>query len=180
MLWLAVFMVCALAALVVGVMSARSDIKGMVIPNAYSLAVIGLFFPAYIATCVVDAYMFSSVTVHAVCVAITFLVTFGMFAVGMIGGGDAKLISAYSFWFGGPVLVSFLFFMALAGSVLAAFTLVLKKKRLFKAPAEGSWIAKAQDGEGVIPYAVAILVGVVGGFVSMGALSPEVWESFLN
>lgn len=180
MLWLAVFIVCAFAALVVGGMSARSDIRGMIIPNVYSLIVVGLFFPAYIATCVVDAYMFSSVTVHAICVAVTFLVTFGMFAVGMIGGGDAKLISAYSFWFGGPVLVSFLFFMALAGAVLAAVTLLLKKMLIFKGAKEGSWVAKAQAGDGVIPYAVAILVGVIGGFVSMGVFSVEVWQSFLN
>src|SRR5262245_58118866 len=44
---------------------------------------------------------------------------FGLFAGGLVGGGDAKLMAAAGLWFGWPSSMYFLAYTALAGGALA-------------------------------------------------------------
>jgi prepilin peptidase CpaA len=73
----------------------------------------------------------------------TFAVLAGLFAVGAMGGGDVKLLTALALWIEPPLFLSFLFVMALLGGVLTV---------LF-----GAWhVARRRRDRLAIPYGVAI------------------------
>lgn len=87
--------------------------------------------------------------------ALVFLVAFGLFAAGWIGGGDAKLASAAALWFGWEAALPYFAVAGIAGGVL---TLALLGFRALPLPASlrrHSWIARLHaKGEGV-PYGAA-------------------------
>lgn len=87
----------------------------------------------------------------------------GLFALGMMGGGDVKLMSAATLWLGLPNLGSFMLLVSLVG---AALTIALLGLRTL--PLEG-WrqrpaVLRPQAG---IPYGVAI---AIGGILLVGCL----------
>lgn len=79
-----------------------------------------------------------------------------MFVMGIMGGGDGKLLAAAVLWTGQERLMEFLFITALAGGVLALVLLLFRRLPLATAldrfPAMRQLHAKKQD----VPYAVAI------------------------
>ncbi|TRD10755.1 peptidase [Erythrobacter insulae] len=78
--------------------------------------------------------------------AAAFAVLAGMFALGMMGGGDVKLLTALALWIEPNSFVQLIIIMALAGGVL---TIVM-----------GAWHFLQQQKERLaIPYGVAIAFG---------------------
>lgn len=77
-------------------------------------------------------------------------------ALRVIGGGDAKLIATAALWTGWYSFVVFLFYMALAGGLLAVCLIVFRRWRLPERVAEGTWLRNLHERHGDIPYAVAI------------------------
>lgn len=76
-----------------------------------------------------------------------------MFARGMIGGGDVKLLAASAFWFNAESGLHMLVAVALTGGALTV--LVLGVRILF-----GGGIGFLRRGEGV-PYGIAIAIGSI-------------------
>lgn len=74
-----------------------------------------------------------------------FLIFFGMFAFGIMGGGDVKMIAAIMLWVPLPMMLPTLTVMALAGGALSAFMLILSK-------------IKKSNNRIEVPYGVAIAV----------------------
>ncbi len=72
-----------------------------------------------------------------------FTIFLGMFAIGMMGGGDVKLLAALSLWLPLGPLMQLLFVMALAGGVVTLATLAVHRLR-------------RTAGQPEIPYGVAI------------------------
>lgn len=98
-----------------------------------------------------------------------FLIPFGLlWGLGMMGGGDAKLLAAMGAWLGAlrPGLTAMLYFL-LAGMVLAVVLMVVRRRTL--QTIRGLWlllVARSsatglEDGrsDNQLPYAVAIAVG---------------------
>jgi prepilin peptidase CpaA len=88
-----------------------------------------------------------------------------MFALGWIGGGDAKLFAASALWLGWPAAGTYLAVTGLSGGALALLLLGLRSPaaRSF-ALAGPAWFARlAAPGENV-PYGVAIAVGALAAF----------------
>ncbi|HRC27015.1 MAG TPA: hypothetical protein PKX87_06260, partial [Alphaproteobacteria bacterium] len=106
--------------------------------------------------------------------------TLWMFATGMIGAGDSKLGTAFALWVGLKGLPVYLFFMAVAGGFLGLATLVLRRRALWPKAPEGSWIARAQRGESVVPYGIAIVTGAIFAFAFRGYLSFPTFVSILE
>lgn len=175
MLSLLVISFCTIIALGFGAASALSDLNRLIIPNNYVMFILGAFVVAFLAALILvpEAEFFLSWKNHLLSGGLTFIVTFVMFHFKAIGGGDAKLLSVYAFWTGLGGLMSLVFFMALVGGLLGGMTLLFNKKKLVKNPKEGSWIARAQSGEKQVPYGVAIFVGALISFWSVGYLQPE-------
>lgn len=155
----------ALAALFVCViMAGVSDFRTLKIPNGLSVAIVALFAAAYAA----GPDDFGPFWMHLAGGAGMLVVTFLMFAVGMIGAGDSKLGAALGLWVGLKGMLAYIFFMSLAGGVLGLCGLAIRKfKPAWSAP-EGSWIAQLQDGRNAVPYGIAIGIGAVAGLMYTG------------
>jgi prepilin peptidase CpaA len=67
---------------------------------------------------------------------IALIIGLALFAGKIIGGGDAKYIAVVSLWAGFPGVISFLFFTAIVGAVIAVLYLVTRDH-----------IARLSDGE---------------------------------
>jgi len=92
------------------------------------------------------------------------LVAFIFFALGWIGGGDAKLTAVTVLWFGAAHTLTYLVYMALLG---AAFTLAILLFRSLTLPAwllDKSWIARLHSRGGGVPYGVALALAALAVF----------------
>ena len=88
-----------------------------------------------------------------------------MFALGWIGGGDAKLFAAAGLWLGWPASLSFLVVTGIGGGVRAVALLALRSLWLRPYVLNGpTWFGRlATPGENV-PYGLAIAVGALFAF----------------
>lgn len=160
-------------------MAAYSDLRAMVIDNVYSILVAATFVVCYGALTIAGASdIFSPLWSHIGAGLVMFALTFGLFAAGMLGGADSKLASALALWTGLKGLPVFLVFMTLIGGVLGLMALLLARRPVVTAPMEGSWLARAQNGESKVPYGVAIAGGALIAFIELGYVSPELLGAF--
>ncbi len=181
MILLTIFLISLFVTLAVGVLAGLSDINSMKIPNSYSLYVIAAFIVAYGALYLGgQAGVFGSLSSHLLSGALMFVVTAILFGLRMLGAGDSKFATACAFWVGVGNLTIFLFFMTVAGGLLGGVTLYIKRKKPFKSPKEGSWVAQVQGGADKVPYGVAISFGMVIAFIYAGYFSPDALSSFIE
>lgn len=179
MLFLVLYLFCLFTALGMGLYCAWTDLRGMIIPNSAVLAVAGAFAVFALVNLMAGAAAPDVFYGHIGAGLLMFIVTFILFSLGMFGGGDAKLVSAFSLWTGFSALAYFLFWMTLAGALLGVFALCVKKAKPFKTMREGSWIARLQAGESAVPYGVAITTGAFVAFYMAGYFAPEQLSLFL-
>ncbi|HOO81440.1 MAG TPA: prepilin peptidase [Alphaproteobacteria bacterium] len=180
MLLLIVFLMCLFVVIGTGGLSALSDLRGMTIPNLHSLIVLGAFVFCYGALWFGGRDdVFASLASHIVAALIVFLITLAMFMGKLMGAGDSKLASALALWAGLKGLVPFIFYMSVAGGVLALAALALKKWAPVKAPKPESWVAQVQGGASKVPYGVAIVLGALASFVKIGYFDLDVLSSFV-
>ena len=59
--------------------------------------------------------------------AVMLIAGFALFAAGIFGGGDAKLLAASALWFGWPGIARYIFVVALLGGLLALVILGLRR-----------------------------------------------------
>jgi prepilin peptidase CpaA len=152
---------CLLAALI--------DFETLTIPNWLNGWMAFLFVPAAI----LAAPGFDVVGWHFLVAAIAFAVTVGLFFLGIIGGGDAKMIPAVMLWVGPAGSMDFILYMTMSGAVLTVAVVIMR----VMIPAQvtpGFGLATLKEGKGV-PYGVAIAIGA---FMAVPA-SPFLTE-FLN
>ena len=179
MIFLVLYIFGIICALGLGVLASLSDLKGMVIPNYISAIVVMAFIFSYTGAALGGVEIFSSLRVHLLCGGIFFIVTFIMFAMKIIGGGDAKLASAFSFWMGAhESLMAYMFYMAIGGAALAVVAVFLKKVKPLNIKNEKSWVSRVQNGESVVPYGLPIAFGAFAGLKEGGFLSYELFFLF--
>lgn len=181
MLFLVVFLTAMIVAIVLGVMSGWSDFRGMTIPNTYALGILLAFIFAFTACALSNnPQPFQPLMSHVIAGGVAFVITFTMTLLKLMGGGDSKLITVFSFWMGVKYVALFLFIMASAGALLAVLAILVKKFKPFKTPREGGWIARAQAGQPVIPYGIPIALAGLVVFVEAQYLSMPVLKGFLE
>jgi prepilin peptidase CpaA len=132
--------------------AASSDLLTMTISNRLSLALAGGFFLLTIVT----GMSLTAIGMHLAAAALVLTISFGFFAMGWIGGGDAKLAAATSLWFGFDFLLDYLVYASLFGGVL---TLVLIQFRCLPLPgplARQAWILRLHETGGGVPYGIAL------------------------
>ncbi len=163
-------------------LAAWSDFKGFRIPNIVPVITAVSFVVAYGVTRMTGQYeaVFFPMGSHLGSALAVLLVTMAMFAFKILGAGDSKMAAALSLWLGLPGLAPFLFYMALAGGVIAAASLVLKKYKPLKSPPKGTWLEKAQEGTNDVPYGIAIALGALVAFSFIGYFSPDKWNAMIN
>jgi prepilin peptidase CpaA len=139
------------------------DAVSYTIPNWVSLALVAAF---PVAALVLGAPL-GLIGVNFAVAAAALVVGMGMFAMGWVGGGDAKLFAAAALWLGLPALLPYLFVTCLAGGALTFGLLGLRSPWLRPLVLSGpSWMVRlAEPGESV-PYGLAIAVGALTAFPS--------------
>lgn len=84
---------------------------------------------------------------------------FTLFALGYIGGGDAKLFACVSLWFGLGDLLAYALIASIFGGVLTLGIVALRRVPLPAALSAQGWLVRLHDaGEG-IPYGAALAAG---------------------
>jgi prepilin peptidase CpaA len=132
--------------------AASSDLLTMTISNRVSIILVGGFF----ALAAMSGMGAMEVLSHVGAAAVVLVVSFGFFARGWIGGGDAKLAAATAIWLGFDYLLNYLVYASLLGGVL---TLLLLEFRLVPLPgllAGQSWVQRLHRRGGEIPYGIAL------------------------
>jgi prepilin peptidase CpaA len=154
---------CALAvfpALVV--VAALRDATSYTIPNWISLLAAGLFAPVALVAGVPIAAVGLGLLVGAGAL----LVGMALFALGWIGGGDAKLMAACGAWLGVAAFLPFLTVTAVAGGALALLLLYARKLRDWTPAGAPAWLRRLLTPGESVPYGVAIAAGALLTFPS--------------
>ncbi len=84
-----------------------------------------------------------------------------LFALGLLGGGDAKLFAATSLWMGWHGLLNYLIMFSLCGGVLALSLLLFRRLPLLERLARHGWIATLHDKAQGVPYGIALAAGAL-------------------
>lgn len=141
------------------VVASAVDLKEFRIPNAIPLALIALFLIRALAT-MNGADWPSHLAAFGIMLGLGFLA----FALGLFGGGDAKLMTAVALWVGLAGLPAFLVVTAVAGGVVGVVLLVLRSiaARLFAAPDAGARQSpRLLDRRAPLPYALPITIAAL-------------------
>jgi prepilin peptidase CpaA len=143
------------AAIVGGLMigAAISDAVTLRIPNAFPLILVGLFF----ANAVFIAMPLDVVLWHLVAGVLVLAVTMALFGINVIGGGDAKLLTAISLWAGTSLLMPLIMMISLAGLVIALGIYLLRSIGVADRLAKRGILGFAAGR--MCPYGVAIACG---------------------
>jgi prepilin peptidase CpaA len=95
---------------------------------------------------------------HVACATIVLTVAFIFFALGWIGGGDAKLAAATTFWLGFGVTPAYLLDASLIGGFMTLAILVVRRWPLPAFLSRIPWIDRLHDSKTGIPYGIALAI----------------------
>jgi prepilin peptidase CpaA len=157
-----VFILIVAAALLAA--SAGWDLASFTIPNFFPVALIAAFAAFVLASLMARTGMnLNVVWMHILAGFAGLSLGFALFAFGLIGGGDAKLLAAITLWLGfhDGILLSFSFDTALFGGVLAIGLIVLRQYPLPGFLLGQTWIMRLHNAKAGIPYGVALAAGTV-------------------
>lgn len=97
---------------------------------------------------------------HFAAGALVLAVTFGLFALGGMGGGDAKLLAATSLWMGLNVnLIGYLVTSAFIGGLLTVAILAYRKSPLAMYTGHSRFLRYFADESVGVPYGIALGAG---------------------
>jgi prepilin peptidase CpaA len=135
--------------------AALSDLFTMTIPNRASVILIGGFL--IIAPFI--GLSLSEIGMHLGGAAIVFSVCFALFALNIMGGGDAKLLSAAALWFGfNTSLLEFVIYVSFMGGLITVLIVSLRARVDF-ITAVGLRVPSSLLVAKKIPYGLAIGIG---------------------
>lgn len=142
--------------------AAISDLLTMTIPNRVSLALAA----AFLVLAPVFGLPLAEIGMHFAGAGVVFFACFALFALNVMGGGDAKLLAAAALWFGfDSSLLVFLIYVAFIGGVLTVLIVLLRSQAntilAIGLPLPNSLVVAKK-----IPYGIAIAIGGILAFPS--------------
>lgn len=138
-------------------LAAGWDLASYTIPNFISAALL-LAFVIY----AIDAgYTLSAYESHGLAALLALAAGFLLFALGYIGGGDAKLFASVAAWFGMHDLLPYILLASLFGGAFTLALLAVRRWPLPQALATHSWINRLHEPRGGIPYGVALSAAAI-------------------
>ncbi len=133
-------------------LAGSSDLFTMTISNRLSLSLVAAFF----AMALVTGLPLATIGWHVVAGILMLALCFFAFAMGWMGGGDAKLAAATALWLGFGTLPQYLMLATLLGGVLTLGLLYLRTLPLPALLAQEGWAQRLHDKKTGIPYGIAL------------------------
>jgi prepilin peptidase CpaA len=137
--------------------AASSDLFTMRISNGVSLALAA----GFLVLAVASGMATHDILMHIGAGAIVLVVAFGCFAIGQVGGADAKIATAAALWFGFAHVMNFLLYASLFGGALTLLLLQFRQWPLPVSFAGQPWLARLHAKENRVPYAIALAAGAL-------------------
>ena len=137
--------------------AAASDLLTMTISNRVSL----LLVVGFLVMAALSGMSLHDMLLHAGAGLAVLLVAFSCFAMGWVGGGDAKVAAAAALWFGFGHLLEYLVCASVFGGAL---TLLLLQFRQWPLPAlfhSQDWLTRLHGRDTGIPYGIALALGAL-------------------
>ena len=133
------------------------DLFTMTIPNKISLALLAAF------ACLAPfaGLGLEGIGLHVAVSVAMLALTIGMFAMGWIGGGDAKIFAAAALWMGPAHIFDYAIAAALCGGALTIVILVLRRLPLPPVLVRQSWLSRLHDAGHGVPYGIALSAAAV-------------------
>ena len=160
MLTLAVklLLIAVMPALLVG--AAAWDLTSFTIPNLLP-AVMGLLFFIFAAMAFASgngdpSAMLGGFAWHVAAALVSLAAGMALFAVGYVGGGDAKLYAAASLWLGWDMLLEYTLLASLLGGALTLALLALRRMPLPAMLHGQPWVLRLVDRQAGVPYGIAL------------------------
>lgn len=136
-------------------LAAFSDLITMTIPNRVSVVLL----VSFLVVAPLAGSDLAQIGLHLAAAGLVFAVCFCLFAANVMGGGDAKLLTASAIWFGlNASLVAFLFYVAMFGGLLTLVVLLLRRQESMILAA-GIPVPRLLLTAKKIPYGIAIALG---------------------
>lgn len=136
--------------------AAISDMLSMTIANRVSVILVLAF--AVVAP--LTGMDWTAYGLHFAAGALVLAVTFTLFAMGGMGGGDAKLLAATSVWMGlGMPLIEYLVFTTFIGGALTLAILSYRNSPLAVFTGHNPFLRHFADDSNGVPYGVALGIG---------------------
>jgi prepilin peptidase CpaA len=137
--------------------AATSDLFTMTISNRVSLALAASF----LALALLSGMALPDILSHVGAGATVLAVAFVCFAMGWVGGGDAKVAAAAALWFGFGHLLNYLVYASLFGGALTLLLLQFRQWPLPYLLAGQAWLLRLHAEESGIPYGIALAIGAL-------------------
>jgi prepilin peptidase CpaA len=137
--------------------AAASDLFTMTISNRVSLALAAGFLLLAAAT----GMGIYDILMHLGAGATVLTVAFACFAMGWIGGGDAKVAAGAALWFGFGHLLNYLTYASLFGGALTLLLLQFRQWPLPYALTGQTWLLRLHAKDSGIPYGIALAIGAL-------------------
>ena len=131
------------------------DLASFTIPNFLNAALLAVF----VLFALVAGLGVAAIGWHLLAGLAGLMLGFTLFALGYIGGGDAKLFAVTLLWLGLKDLMPYLLIASIAGGALTLLMLALRQCPLPQYLLRHAWIAKLHDASSGIPYGVALAAG---------------------
>lgn len=133
-------------------LAASSDLLTMRISNRLVLVLISGFFVVALAV----GLPLQQIGMHVAGALLVLCIAFAFFALGWIGGGDAKLAAATALWVGFGKLLPYFVYAALLGGALTLLILLARRSPLPASLIGVQWIGRLHDAKSGIPYGIAL------------------------
>jgi prepilin peptidase CpaA len=131
------------------------DLASFTIPNFINVAVIAIF-PLF---ALAAGLPLTAVGLHLLAGFFGLAIGFALFALGYIGGGDAKLFAGIALWMGFADLMPYALLASVFGGFLTLALLMVREWPLPQLLARQPWILKLHDSRSGVPYGVALAAG---------------------
>jgi prepilin peptidase CpaA len=137
--------------------AAASDLLTMTISNRVSLALAA----GFLVVAVAGGIGFYEILFHLGAGATVLTLAFACFAMGWVGGGDAKIAAAAALWLGFDHLLNYLLYASLYGGALTLLLLQFRQWPLPYPLSGQDWLQRLHAKESGIPYGIALAIGAL-------------------
>ncbi len=142
--------------------AAATDLLTFRIPNAISITLVA----AFIVIAPFSGLTLTGFLAHVAAFILVLAVGIVLNAVGMFGGGDAKLLSVAALWIGFEHLLSYIFMVAICGGAIALLLIAFRRFALPAFALRHAWIEQLHSRKADMPYGLALAAAALWIFPS--------------